>query len=507
MTGWLAPGSFAWLVAHDLRLSLRRFQSMFGKLKPRTATLIVIVALIAFHALAWPVAHWFSDDAPDGGAGRLFYPAMAGGVLFILPWLISQALTGATRALYTRGDLDLLLASPLPATHILGARAIAIAFEALGAVAVLVVPFVNMNVFVNGWRWLAVYPALLAGALFATAIGIALALGLVHVVGPRRTRVLSQVLATLVGAAFVLGLQVLNMFPGETREDIVAAIERSEPGSLFNRHGLLWLPIRAAAGDLTALTTWSFIAAGLFIAICLLMARAFTTSAVLSAGVAGGRRTKDRRIRFRANRAWTLRTKEWRLIARDPWLISQLLLQVIYTLPVALIVWRTLGTRSAIAISVAPALVVIASQVAASLAWLAISSEDAPEFLASAPVTRGEIERRKLEAIALPLIAFLALPLIGLALVAPGAAFWAIVFAGCGALSTALLNLWHPMPGRRVMVMRRHSQSKLIAMMEHLLALLWAMAMVMVVLGSKLALVPVCLACLVLWLNRPARTA
>ncbi|MDH7797257.1 MULTISPECIES: hypothetical protein [unclassified Beijerinckia] len=499
MMNFFKPGSFGWLIAHDLRLSLRRFQGMFGQLQPRTTALIVVAALLVFHALAWPVAHWLADDK------GLLYPALAAGVLFVLPWLISQALTGATRALYTRGDLDLLLASPLPATHILGARAIAIAAEAMGAVAILVLPIANMNALVNGWQWLAVYPTLLAGGLFATSLGIALALGLIRLIGPRRTRVVSQVVATCIGAAFVLGLQVLNMFPQGTREGIVAAIDRSDPG-LFDRHGILWLPVRAAAGDLPALLTWSLVALGLFTVTCLIMGRAFTTSALQSAGVAGGR-TKQRPMRFNGNRGRALRRKEWRLIARDPWLISQLMLQVIYTLPVALVVWRSLGTQDAIAISVAPAIVVIASQVSASLAWLTLSSEDAPEFLASAPVTRREIERRKLEAVALPLGLFLALPLLGLALVSPIAALWTLVFATCAALSTALLNLWHPMPGRRVMVMRRHSQSKLIAMMEHLLSLLWAVAMVMAVLGSLFAFVPISLVLAVLWFNRPARAA
>jgi ABC-2 type transport system permease protein len=196
--------------------------------------------------------------------------------------------------------------------------------------------------------------------------------------------------------------------------------------------------------------------------------------------------------------------KEWRLVGRDPWLISQILLQVVYTLPVSVIVWRALGTQSAIAVSVAPAIVVIASQISASLAWLTISSEDAPDFLASAPVTRTEVERRKLEAIALPLALFLALPLIGLAIVSVSAALWTVLFATCAALSTALLNLWHPMPGRRTMVMRRHSQSKIIGMIEHLLSLLWAVAMVLTVLGSIVAAVPIVLALAVLWFNRPA---
>ncbi|MDF2120107.1 hypothetical protein PY365_31550 [Roseiarcaceae bacterium H3SJ34-1] len=501
------PGSFGWLLAHDLRLSWRRFHGMFGKLRPRTIALIVASALLSFHALAWPLSRWFTGADAEIGDGRMFYPALAAGVLFVLPWLISQSLTGATRALYSRGDLDLLLASPLPAHHILGARAIAIAVEAIASVSIFILPLANMLALNGGSRWLALYPALAAGGLFAAAIGILIALGLFKLVGPRRTRVVSQVLATIVGASFVLGLQVLNLLPAATRETIVAAIDRSEPGGLFDRNGTLWLPVRAAAGNGPALAIWIIVSLALFIATVFFTGRLFASSVVMSAGesaVTSSRATRNRAIRFRHSRARALRVKEWRLVARDPWLISQILLQVIYTLPISIVVWRSLGTQSAIAVSVAPAIVVIASQIAASLAWLTISSEDAPDFLASAPVTRAEVERRKLEAIALPLALFLALPLIGLAIFSLSAALWTVLFATCAALSTALLNLWHPMPGRRTMVMRRHSQSKIVGMIEHLLSLLWAVAMVLTVLGSVFAALPILLVLTVLWFNRPA---
>jgi len=500
------PGSFRWLLAHDLRLSWRRFQGMFGKLRPRTVALIVICALVSFHALAWSFANTLVDMDTEGG-GQLYYPALAAGVLFVVPWLISQSLSGATRALYSRGDLDLLLASPLPAHHILGARAIAIAVEAVASVSIFILPLANMLALTRGVHWLALYPSLAAAGLFAAGIGILITLGLFKLVGPRRTRVLSQVLATIVGASFVLGLQVLNVLPHDTREAVVTAIDRSQPGTVFDRNGPLWLPVRAAAGDENALAIWVTLSLVLFVATVLFTGRLFASSVVLSAGessVSSSRTPRNRAIRFRHSRARALRVKEWRLVARDPWLISQILLQVIYTLPVSVIVWRALGTQSAIAVSVAPAIVVIASQISASLAWLTISSEDAPDFLASAPVTRREVERRKLEAIALPLAMFLALPLIGLAIFSPVAALWTVLFATCAALSTALLNLWHPMPGRRTMVMRRHSQSKIVGMIEHLLSLLWAVAMVLAVLGTAFVVVPILLALMVLWFNRPS---
>ena len=88
----------------------------------------------------------------------------------------------------------------------------------------------------------------------------------------------------------------------------------------------------------------------------------------------------------------------------------------------------------------------------------------------------------------------LALPLLGVALVSPVIAAVTMFFCGCAALSTALLNLWHPITGRRQDIMRRHSQSKLIGIMEHLFSLLWVLTMMMILFGSKVALLPAAIA-------------
>lgn len=503
----MAPGSLLWLLQHDLLLAWRRFRAMFGGLRPRTAVVILVVVFVALHALAWPAARWFAGVQPGGPQQALMYPALAAAMMFILPWLISQSLTGAVRALYSRGDLDLLLASPLPARRILAARALSIAVEALASAIILIVPLINMIVWFCGLRWLLVYPVLAATALFAAAAGIALALALFRLAGPRRTRVLGQILATIIVAGFVLTLQVLNVVPAHVRDSIVAMIDQPGANILLDRTGALWLPVRALAGEMPSLLIW--IAAGplLFAAMVWLLANFFVNSAVHSAAVAPASVRHSARntgaVRFRAGHARAMRIKEWRLLARDPYLLSQIMLLIVYTLPVSIVIWRNQGPGGSLAISVAPAIVVIASQVAASLAWLTISGEDAPEFLATAPITRREMEWRKLQAIALPLLALMALPVAGLAWVDPSSAALAFVFAIGASACTAFLNFWHPMPGKRVMMLRRHSQSKLIAMMEHALALLWAVAVAMTALGSWLAVIPLACAASILWFNRP----
>lgn len=81
----------------------------------------------------------------------------------------------------------------------------------------------------------------------------------------------------------------------------------------------------------------------------------------------------------------------------------------------------------------------------------------------------------------------------------------AVSFATPAAASTALLNFWHPLQGKRSNLMRRHAQSKIVALMEHGLSLSWALAAVFAVLGSAAILLPLGLVAGLLWFNRPGR--
>lgn len=502
----LAPGSFPWLLAHDLRLSRRRFASMFSGMSTLVKIVVLIHAVVIFHFLAWPVARWIGVlEASDNRAAFLLL--MAGGILFVLPWMIAQSLTSATRALYVRADLDLLLSSPVSTRGVLASRAFVIVTETVGSVLIFLAPLVNMCALLGRPHWLAVYPTIIAGGFLAAALGIGMAVGLFSLVGPRRTRLFSQVLATFIGAAFLLGLQALSVIPADMREGLVKAVEAAEPGAALNVASGFWLPVRAAMGEGSALVQWVVLAMTAFALAASTLGPRFAVSVVLSSsgGAAGVPKNQARGrgpLRFRTSLGAAIRLKEWRLLMRDPWLSSQLALQVVYTLPVAVVLWRNQGPDGNVALAIAPALVVIASQLSASLAWLAVSGEEAREFLLTAPVTPAVQERRKLEAIAMPIAGILALPLLGIALLSPQIAAVTTFFCACAALSTAFLNLWHPMTGRRQDIMRRHSQSKLIGIMEHLFSLLWVLTMMMVLFGSKVALVPAAVALGLLACNR-----
>jgi ABC-2 type transport system permease protein len=230
-----------------------------------------------------------------------------------------------------------------------------------------------------------------------------------------------------------------------------------------------------------------------------LLANRFAIATLAAAGAPSGRARApraDRARAFQTGLGHTLRRKEWRLLARDPSLFVQLGLQIIYTVPIAVVLLRSEALPTALAL--APTIVVIAAQVSASLSWIMVSGEDAPELMATAPVSAAEVDGIKLTAVGLPVLVIVALPLLGLALVSWPIAVLSALFAAAGAASTALLNFWHPMPGNRRGMLRRHAQSKLIALAEHALAISWAIAIVLTLAESPVALLPVVLVAAIL---------
>ncbi len=492
----LRAGSFIWLAAHDLRQSWRGFDAALGGLT-RAKVAMLVAVVVGLHALFWWGQRHFGEVADDA---RLS-PYIALGVLFVLPGIVAQTVTAATRMLYARGDLDLLFASPISARAVLGAKAVAIGASAIAWFAILLLPLANVNALGGHLHWLAIYPALLACGLFGAGIGIVLALALFAAVGPRRARLVSQIAAAGVGASFMLGLQGYALAPG-ARAALATAMQSSIENQWSGWRGWLSLPARAAAGDAQALALWLIVAIAVFAAATFALGETFARAAVTAAGAPSpsGRQRKPRA--FRPSLGATMRSKERRLILRDPWLISQIVLQVVYMAPVSLVLWRNGGATGSPGVVFAPLIVVVGAQLAGSLAWLALSGEDAPDLLRAAPVSPGRIERHKIEAILAPVALVLCAPVVALALESPWSGLWTGLFTLGASVSAALLNLWRQSPARRSRMLQRHSQSKIVGMIEHVLSIVWAVGAAMAVMGSWSALIPVAAACVILRLSR-----
>jgi ABC-2 type transport system permease protein len=434
--------AFPRFVLHDLRLSAPASASMFGSLSPRRLAALIALVFVALHVAAYPVAGWLIGIEEGADDAMRLTAIVGGGAALVFPWIVSQSIADFSRTLFGRSDLELILASPVDAHALLAARALSISVGAVASVGMLLAPLADVAALRGHPHWLALYPALLAAGLAGTGFAIILSMGLFLAAGPRRARLFGQIAATAIGASAVLGAQIVAMLPSGVRTTILTAL--APPANVAGAaQGALWTPVRAAAGDPQALLIWTAFGALVFALACALFGERFARAAIASAGAPAHARAPVRGTsRFGASASTALRIKERRVVWRDPWLMSQLLLQAAYTTPLAVILWRNGGPTGTVGVAFTPALVVIAAQLAGALSWIALSAEDAPDFLTTAPLPRAVIERAKIAAIGQPIALILALPLAALAFASPWAGLCALLFGGGAIASAALVNLW-----------------------------------------------------------------
>jgi ABC-2 type transport system permease protein len=169
-----------------------------------------------------------------------------------------------------------------------------------------------------------------------------------------------------------------------------------------------------------------------------------------------------------------LRSKEWKLLARDQWLISQTLMQVFYLVPPAFMLWRGFGDGAGIPVVVVPVLVMAAGQLAGGLAWLAISGEDAPQLVATAPVSESAVIRAKIEAV-LCVVAVITAPIVlVLAIADPMLALVCLAGVAAASVSAVAIQLWFRSQARRSNFRRRQTSSKVATFAEAFSSICWA---------------------------------
>jgi ABC-2 type transport system permease protein len=169
-----------------------------------------------------------------------------------------------------------------------------------------------------------------------------------------------------------------------------------------------------------------------------------------------------------------LRQKEWTLLTRDPWLVSQTLMQILYLLPPAFLLWRSIEDGTGALIVPVPVLVMAAGQLAGGLAWLAISGEDAPDLVATAPVPARHIVRAKIEAV-MGCIAIVFLPFIAaLAILSPFHALVCGIGVVIAAASATQIQLWFRAQAKRTHFRRRQISSRVATFAEAFSSITWA---------------------------------
>lgn len=504
-------GTLTWFARHEFRLGWRDWLSMMtaGR-RRRTRTVVIGLALFALflHLVAYFMTAPLADVGRTPGTPALV--VITGTVLLSWSLMLSQAMESVTRAFYARSDLDLILSSPVAARKLFAVRIGAMALSTIVMAALLAAPFINILVARDGLRWLGAYGVVAAMGLAATALAVALTIALFRTIGPKRTRLVAQIVAAVIGAAFVIGLQVGAILSFGTLSRIAFLHSDALLAYAPAADSIVWWPARAILGDAIALVAVlgaSLILLGAAIAV---FAPRFADHAIAAAGISNGAtRAHNGRIAFRRTSPMrALRRKEWTLLLRDPWLLSQTLMQLLYLMPPALLLWRSFAAGDNAPALLVPVLIMAAGQLAGGLAWLAISGEDAPDLIAAAPVSPRQVTRAKIEAvmggIAMVFAPFAAV----LAFASPRDALVAAVGIVVAAGSASAIQLWFRTQAKRSHFRRRQTSSRVATFAEALSSVCWAATGALAAAGTWLVIIPGLVAVLIVagarWLS-PAK--
>ena len=504
-----AAGTAIWFAQHESRLAWRDWLSMItaGRRERLRKVAIGVVAFILFMHF---VAYWMVGRYADAAVDKQTLVTITASVLLSWLLMISQAMESITRAFYARSDLDLILASPVDSNKLFGVRIATIALATTMMALPLAAPFIDVLIARGGWRWLGAYGLIVAMGAAATALAVGLTVALFRLLGAKRTRFVAQVVAALIGAAFVIGLQVAAILSYGTISR-VAVLQSGTVLALAPDVGsVLWWPARAALGDGFALFAVLAASFALLAAAIAIVSPRFGEYAVAAAGAGQFQRracAAGRPSAEKPRRGGALRRKEWILLRRDPWLMSQTLMQMLYLVPPALMLWRSFDQGNGALQLLVPVLVMAAGQLAGGLAWLAISGEDAPDLVATAPVPARFILRAKIEAV-LGVVAVIFAPLVAaLAFASP----WHALVAGGGiviaAAAATAVQFWFRSQAKRSQFRRRQVSSRLATFAEAFSSIGWAAAAAVAAVSVWLAIAPAVLALMVLggaWHDEPA---
>ena len=167
----------------------------------------------------------------------------------------------------------------------------------------------------------------------------------------------------------------------------------------------------------------------------------FADTVVSAAATARSVRRGPRTTAFRGgSRQQALRAKEFLLLRRDPWLLSQSLMQLLYLVPPALMLWRSFSESSAAIVLITPVIVMAAGQLAGGLAWLTISGEDAADLVATAPLPPSRVIRAKVEVVLLTIGVIFAPLLAALGVASPAQAAITALFVIIATVSAAAIQ-------------------------------------------------------------------
>lgn len=341
-------GTLLWLLRHELRLWWREITSKRAVLAILKITIILGLLFAALFVWLWLVLDDFRESV-------LFSTTPDSAIwLAVSVWLVGffyafiQAMEYSLIALFERGDLDLLVSSPISSKVVFASRLLAVAVEVFLSFSLLVVPASLIAVVLGIPQLLGLYPALIGLSLVATSLAMLLTLGLVRLFGARRARTLAQVFTAILSALLFLGLQLPNLTKGTFNTQPVwqrlqVWFAKESP---FGADSLIWFPAKAIFFDPLAVLLVLVVSSVLGWVTVEILHRSFITGTQQSVTYKHQQLRPQSETDFASGLNRVVLFKEWRIIWRNPYLISQIFLQILFLIPAVVIMLRGNSTHT-----------------------------------------------------------------------------------------------------------------------------------------------------------------
>ncbi len=386
----MTPGSTFWLMKHELRLTWR-----FGEDKSRPVRLLLGLAVLAVMSLIGiPFGLLLRGHAPSPDGLSVVVCGIAFSFFTIMSFSVALATIAAS--FIDRGDLDLLLSSPLPTRRVLTVRLSAVAIRSVSVWVLLFGPAVLVTAGMAGPRWLGGLALLLDAGLAGTSVASWLAIGLFRLIGPRRVKTVT----TLVSALSGISMGMIGPFLGRDFGT------RQASGLLpdVSPNGLLGVPARIVYGDPIAGLALTVLMLAVFLVTTWRLAPTFARISTRGEAL---RRPSAGRAPLRGFGGGLFRlllVKDYRLLLRNHALLLQSLSRSIAFIPLLAINLFHTG-RATPASGVALAVTLVLGQTAGALIWAFMYAEQQTDLLASAPIPPGLAQRSRLIAALMPALA------------------------------------------------------------------------------------------------------
>ena len=471
----MKAGSLFWLVRHELRLWWR---SLRGRgLGNRLLVTGTVLAVVVFTCAWFFLGNLRSELQQLALSGQLFWIAVTFWLLGFF-YALFQAMQYSLTALFDRGDLDLLVSSPVASRTVFAGRFVGVVLPVLADFGLVVVPFSVLAVLVGFPQLLGIYPATLGIALVATSLAMLITLGLVRLFGAARARTFAQVFTVLLSAL----LFVLGQLPGFLLQTgllgprtVAFWSELFAQGSLLGIESPIWFPVRALYFEPFSVLSVLVAGGGLSLLTIEVLHRTFLAGTQQSVG-RKRKQSSEKPVRFARNFNVLVLVKEWRMLWRNPDLLSRTFLSLLLVVPLLVLMRGGEGAVTNPMTVLTLGVVLIGSQVTMTLTNACISAEAAVELLKSSPIASRRMQALKLLAALLPVwVVFL--PVFAFAIV--GGPVWLPFGLFIGATTcTAVLRLWNARPVAEDNLLSKRenlpSADVVLGVLETVAAVFWA---------------------------------